>query len=107
MSKSDDILQPDAIKKTQYVLILVFAAFAGFVGGVFSNRFHVIVDKILLSGGISLSFLGVVLLIESKIYRKKGIAFEGHVPLKAWMYNCGWIALILGVVSQIIGIWIT
>ena len=105
MSKSNDVMQDDAISKMQYVLILVFVTFTGFIGGVVGNQFHVVVNKILISGGLALSFLGVVLMIESKIVRRNDKKFEAHAPMKAWMYNCGWVALILGVVAQIIGIW--
>jgi hypothetical protein len=62
-------------------------------------------NKIFLIGGVVISFLGVVLMIESKIMRKEGLISVG--PIRPWMEKCGWIFLILGVISEIIGILIT
>lgn len=99
-------IQDDPMKKLHYTLILIFSLFAGFLGGVIANRLPELSNKILLSGGLGLSFLGVLLMIVSKIYKAKdGRKYNSHVPLKHWMYNCGWIALILGLILQTLGIW--
>jgi hypothetical protein len=114
MSGIDQEVRDDAMNKWQYILILVFASFVGFISGSVSTEFHLVVSNIVLTGGLLLSFLGLVLMIESKILRirkkteqgEKTEEFESYTVMKQWMYRCGWIALILGLISQLVSIWI-
>lgn len=94
-------LEKDPIKIGHYILILVFSLFLGFLGGMVANQIPEISIKISSSIGLLLSFSGVVLMIVSS---KHGV-FTLPIPLKAWLYNCGWIALIVGLIYQAFIIW--
>jgi len=96
--------QPDTIKKWQYVLILLLAGVAGFIEGAVLDH---VTNKNFLLVGVFLTWLGVYSLIGSRVLKKHRdeLVAAGKTPIDRLMYNCGWIALILGVIAQIIGIW--
>ena len=62
-------------------------------------------DRIFLTLGLIFSFLGVVLMVESTLDRKKGLISVGPYHRRTNFY--GWVFLISGVALQIIGVWIT
>jgi hypothetical protein len=65
-------------------------------------------EKILISAGIILSLGGVWLMILASIYKDpdSGKKWAHRHDPKQWMVNWGWICLIVGVIAQLVGIWL-
>ena len=64
-------------------------------------------EKILISAGIVLSLGGVWVMLRASIYKdpKTGKRWaHRHDPIQ-WMLKWGWVCLILGVITQLIGTW--
>ncbi|OGP55120.1 MAG: hypothetical protein A2Y65_10115 [Deltaproteobacteria bacterium RBG_13_52_11] len=93
--------EKDPIELKHYVWILIFSCCAGFIGGFMAERLPEISVKFALSAGLALSFSGVVLMVLSRKWKQ----FSLPTVLKGWLNNCGWIALILGLILQTVGIW--
>ena len=54
--------------------------------------------------GLGMTFLGLILMIESKIYRQNGKAYDSTGIVRPILDKFAWILTIMGYMFQIIGV---
>jgi hypothetical protein len=54
--------------------------------------------------GLGMTFLGLILMIEAKVYRQNGEAYESTGIVHPVFYKVAWILTISGYIFQIVGV---
>jgi uncharacterized membrane protein len=60
--------------------------------------------KSLIIIGLGMTFFGLILMIESKVWRQNGKTYESTGIMHPSLYKMSWILTILGYLFQIIGV---
>ena len=108
MSTTDEQLKKDFTKGEIVLFIfLCVVSIAGIIDGLFIHLLKIASEKIVLSGGLALSFYSVYLMIKSKKLKQNDIEFNSHAPLTPKRYKWGNRGVLIGFVFQFIGIWLS
>ncbi len=107
MKTTDEQLKKDFKKKKKtIVLFLCAVSIVGIIDGLFVHLLNAASEKIVLSGGLALSFYSIHLMVESKKLRTNGKEFDSHVALTPKRYKWGSRGVLIGFMFQLFGIWL-
>ncbi len=70
-----------------------------------SSNICIFLWKILVLVGLGMAFSGLVLMIESRIYRSKEMGtLDSTNIIHPWYYRIGWVLTIVGFILQVFGV---